>query len=51
MIRQSDLPVPGRAWDAALIHRGDALHYFLEVGQASGPTASTDIYLATAPLP
>lgn len=51
VIRQSDLPVPGRAWDAALIHRGDALHYFLEVGQASGPTASTDIYLATAPLP
>jgi hypothetical protein len=51
VIEQSDFPVPGQAWDAALIVRDDMFHYFLEVGQASGPSASTEIYLATAPLP
>lgn len=51
VIRQSDFPVAGQAWDAALIVREDAFYYFLEIGQASGSAASTEIYLATAPLP
>jgi predicted GH43/DUF377 family glycosyl hydrolase len=58
-VRDGDLPVITRvdfptgvgAWDAALIVRDDVLHYYLEIGTASGPTASTEIYLATATVP
>jgi predicted GH43/DUF377 family glycosyl hydrolase len=49
-ITQDDFPVDGRAWDAALIYRDGALHYYLEIGTAGGPEG-THIYRAVAELP
>ncbi len=51
VITQESFPISGSAWDAALVHRDGALDYYLEIGSASGTSASTDIYLATADLP
>lgn len=51
VMSQRDFPVLGEAWDAALIAREDALDYYLEIGIGRGDTPSTDVYLATAPLP
>jgi len=49
-ITQADFPVEGRAWDAALLYRDGELHYYLEIGTASGPDG-THIYRAVADLP
>lgn len=49
-ITQDDFPVDGRAWDAALVYREGALHYYLEIGTASG-LEGTHIYRAVAELP
>lgn len=49
-ITQADFPVTGRAWDAALLYRDGALHYYLEIGTASG-SAGTQVYRAVAELP
>lgn len=49
-ITREDFPVAGRAWDAALLFRDGALHYYLEIGTASGP-AGTQVYRSVAPLP
>jgi predicted GH43/DUF377 family glycosyl hydrolase len=49
-IAQVTFPVPGDAWDAALIHRDGELTYYLEIGFASG-SSGTEIYRATAPVP
>jgi predicted GH43/DUF377 family glycosyl hydrolase len=49
-ITQAGFPVEGRAWDAALVYRDGALHYYLEIGTASGPDG-THIYRAVADLP
>jgi predicted GH43/DUF377 family glycosyl hydrolase len=49
-ITQSGFPVEGRAWDAALLYRDGALHYYLEIGTASG-SAGTQVYRALAELP
>jgi predicted GH43/DUF377 family glycosyl hydrolase len=51
VITRETFPINGNAWDAALVYHDGALHYYLEIGSASGATASTDVYLATAPLP
>jgi predicted GH43/DUF377 family glycosyl hydrolase len=51
VIDQDDFPIDGQAWDAALLYRDGALHYYLEIGSASGAAASTEVYLATAELP
>jgi predicted GH43/DUF377 family glycosyl hydrolase len=42
-------PVPGDAWDAALVHRDGVLSYYLEIGFAT--STGTEIYRATAPVP
>jgi hypothetical protein len=51
VITRETFPISGNAWDAALIYRDGALHYYLEIGAASGSDASTDVYLASAALP
>jgi predicted GH43/DUF377 family glycosyl hydrolase len=51
VITRESFPISGSAWDAALVYRDGALDYYLEIGSASGVEASTDIYLASAPLP
>jgi predicted GH43/DUF377 family glycosyl hydrolase len=50
VITQDDFPVEGRAWDAALLYRDGALHFYLEIGTASG-TEGTQVYRAVAELP
>jgi len=45
-IESSDFPVLGGAWDAALLHRGGELEYFLEIGQLT-----TKIYRSTLAWP
>lgn len=50
VITADAFPIEGRAWDAALINRDGTLHYYLEIGQASG-SAGTQIYLAIATIP
>lgn len=45
-IERSDFPVVGGAWDAALLHRGGELEYFLEIGQLT-----TKIYRSTLAWP
>jgi len=50
MTRES-FPISGNAWDAALVYRDGALDYYLEIGSASGASASTDVFLATAAMP
>jgi beta-1,4-mannooligosaccharide phosphorylase len=45
-IEPSDFPVVGGSWDAALLHRGGELEYFLEIGQAT-----TKIYRSTLAWP
>jgi hypothetical protein len=49
-ITDDDLPVDGRAWDAALISRDGVLTYYLEIGIAS-QAVGTEVYRATADLP
>jgi predicted GH43/DUF377 family glycosyl hydrolase len=51
VITRDDLPSGVGAWDAALVSRDDVLHYYLEIGSASGASASTEVYLATATVP
>lgn len=51
VITRETFPISGNAWDAALVYRDGALSYYLEIGSASGGSARTDVYLATAPLP
>ena len=51
VITRETFPISGNAWDAALVYRDGTLHYYLEIGAASGSDASTDVYLASAPLP
>jgi predicted GH43/DUF377 family glycosyl hydrolase len=51
VITRESYPISGNAWDAALVYRDGALDYYLEIGSASGTSASTDVYLATAALP
>ena len=48
-ITKADFPVPGDAWDAALVHRGGVLTYYLEIGFAT--STGTEIYRATTPAP
>jgi predicted GH43/DUF377 family glycosyl hydrolase len=48
-ISKPDFPVPGDAWDAALVHRDGVLIYYLEIGFAT--STGTEIYRATAPVP
>ncbi len=50
VIDADSLPVKGRAWDAALVDLDGTLHYYLEIGAATG-TGGTQVYLATAALP
>jgi predicted GH43/DUF377 family glycosyl hydrolase len=50
-ITAEDFPVPGQAWDAALVHRGGELTYYLEIGFGAGAGAGTKVYRATAQLP
>lgn len=45
-IERSDFPVVGASWDAALLHRGGQLEYFLEIGQLT-----TKIYRSTLAWP
>jgi predicted GH43/DUF377 family glycosyl hydrolase len=47
-LTRDDFPISASAWDAALIYRDGALHYFLEIGLASGTTPSTEIYRAVS---
>jgi predicted GH43/DUF377 family glycosyl hydrolase len=51
VITREAYPISGNAWDAALVYRDGSLEYFLEIGSASGSSASTDVYLARAPVP
>jgi predicted GH43/DUF377 family glycosyl hydrolase len=51
VITRDGLPTGVAAWDAALVARDGRLHYYLEIGSASGASASTEVYLATAALP
>ena len=51
VITRETFPISGNAWDAALVYRDGTLNYYLEIGSASGASPSTDVYLATAPLP
>ena len=50
VINADSFPVKGLAWDAALIDIDGTLHYYLEIGAATG-TGGTQVYLATATLP
>ena len=50
VINADAFPVKGLAWDAALIDIDGTLHYYLEIGAATG-TGGTQVYLATATLP
>lgn len=45
-IASTDLPVVGGSWDAALLHRGGELEYFLEIGGLT-----TKIYRSTLAWP
>jgi predicted GH43/DUF377 family glycosyl hydrolase len=49
-ITRDDFPVNGRAWDAALLYRDEALTYYLEIGTAGG-SAGTQVYRAVAEVP
>lgn len=49
-ITAEDFPVPGQAWDAALVHRDGELTYYLEIGFGTR-AAGTEVYRATAQLP
>ena len=49
LITADDFPVPGQAWDAALILRDSTLGYFLEIGTTG--SAGTQVYRFTAELP
>ena len=50
VITRETFPISGSAWDAALVYRDGSLDYYLEIGSASGADASTDVYLAQAPI-
>jgi predicted GH43/DUF377 family glycosyl hydrolase len=49
VINRETFPVTGGAWDAALIHRGGELIYYLEVGGGT-PSTGTQVYRAVAEL-
>ncbi len=50
VISADRFPIGGLAWDAALLYRGGALQYYLEIGAATGQ-GGTNVYLARVPVP